>query len=132
MFIIYESALTSSINGIKSQDNDTVEFIATLQEANVKNRNGRIYPKEVIDAALKGPIVQEKLRTKTLFGEVGHPYSQELSRQANVDMRNASFRIEEFWWEGNFLKGKCKTLPTSLGKDMAALLKEGCELFFFI
>ena len=44
MFIIYESALTSSINGIKSQDNDTVEFIATLQEANVKNRNGRLYP----------------------------------------------------------------------------------------
>ena len=130
MFIIYESALSSSIRGVQSQENDTIEFIATLQEANVKNRNGRIYPKEVIDAALKGPIIQEKLKTNTLFGEVGHPYSQELARQANVDIRNASFRIEEFWWEGNLLKGKCKTLPTSLGRDMAALIREGCDLSF--
>lgn len=130
MLLIYESALPSSISNVKSDNQDTVEFIATMQEANVKNRNRRIYPKEVIDAALHGPIIEEKLRTNTLFGEVGHPLNPDLNRQANVDMRNASFRIENFWWEGNLLKAKCKTLPTSLGKDMAALIKEGCVLSF--
>ncbi len=128
-YIIYESAVESPIGSVVSNGN-VVEFTATLQEADVKNRNGRIYPKQVIMDGIKNPVIQEKLRTHTLFGECGHPYSQDLARQTNVDMRNAAFMIESFWWEGNLLKGKCKTLDTACGRDMAGLIKEGCQLSF--
>lgn len=128
-YIIYESAVESPIGSVVSNGN-VVEFTATLQEADVKNRNGRIYPKQVIMDGIKSPVIQEKLRTHTLFGECGHPYSQDLARQTNVDMRNAAFMIESFWWEGNLLKGKCKTLDTACGRDMAGLIREGCQLSF--
>ena len=128
-YLIYESAITTPIECPKRNGN-IVEFIAVLQEADKKNRNGRIYPKSVIDAALHSPLVQEHLRHKTLIGECGHPYSSELARQTNVDMRNAAFRVDEFWWEGNLLKGRCRTLDTAVGRDMAGMIMDGCELSF--
>ena len=128
-YLIYESAITAPIEQPKRNGN-IVEFITVLQEADRKNRNGRIYPKEVIDAALHSPLVQEHLRHKTLVGECGHPFSQDLARQTNVDMRNAAFRVDEFWWEGNLLKGRCRTLDTAVGRDMAGMIMDGCELSF--
>lgn len=128
-YIIYESAVESQITEFKS-NGSIVKFTTVLQEADVKNRNGRIYPKPAIVNGLQSPIVQEKLRTHTLFGECGHPFSTEIARQTNVDMRNAAFRIDEFYWEGNKLYGRCQTLDTALGRDMAGLIKQGCQLSF--
>ena len=38
---------------------------ATLQDADARNRNKRIYPKEVLDKGLHSEYVQERIRTKT-------------------------------------------------------------------
>jgi len=128
-YIIYESAMTPEISNIKKLAG-VVEFTTVLQEADAKNRNGRIYPKAVIDAAIHAPLVNEKMRTHTWFGECGHPFSTEISRQTNVVMTNAAFRIDEVWWEGNLLKGRCQTLNTALGRDMAGLIEQGSQLSF--
>ena len=40
-----------------------------VEDLGVPNRNGRIYSKEVIEEALKDPLVKEKLDTHTLFVE---------------------------------------------------------------
>lgn len=40
-----------------------------VEDLGVPNRNGRIYTKEVIEEALKDPLVKEKLDTHTLFVE---------------------------------------------------------------
>lgn len=128
-YLIYESAITSVATDIKKNSN-IVEFITVLQEADVKNRNGRIYPKPVIDAAIHSPIVQDNLRKKCLFGEAGHPFSQDMARQTTIDLRNIAFRVNELWWEGNLLKGRCETTNTALGRDMAGLIESGCKLSF--
>ena len=47
-FIINESAITSGAV-IEKKSVDTITFIATLQEADAPNRNGRIYPKSVLE-----------------------------------------------------------------------------------
>ena len=123
-YLIYESAVMNNITEVKKL-NGVIEFVTVLQEADAKNRNGRIYPKVVIDAALKSPLINEKLRTKSLVGEAGHPFSQDISRQTNVDLRNAAFRINEMWWKDNLLMGRCETLNTALGRDMAGLIEQG-------
>ena len=128
-YIIYESAVTSDIRDVTS-NGSIVNFTTVLQEADVKNRNGRIYPKVAICNGLKNPIIVEKEKSGTLFGECGHPYSTDIARQSNVDMRNAAFRILDFFWEGNLLYGHCQTLDTALGRDMAGLIKQGCKLSF--
>ena len=66
IFLINESAY-SSMAQVSKRNPNTIEFIAVLQEAGVKNRNGRIYLKEVLDSALRSPYIQERLRTKSFL-----------------------------------------------------------------
>lgn len=42
---------------------------ATLQEADVKNRNERIYPKSVLAEGLSSEYVTERIKTGTFFGK---------------------------------------------------------------
>lgn len=105
--------------------NNNIRFIATLQEANKPNRNGRIYTKEAIDAALKHPLIQEKLRTRSWLMEVGHPAIQDLSRQRTVQLDNFCALIEDYWWEGNTLKAHCLTLNNTAGAFLKSLIEVG-------
>lgn len=128
-FIINESAVDSSVS-IKEKNPNTVEFIAVLQEADRPNRNGRIYSKQVLEHALASPYIQERLATKSLLSECGHPMDTSVERQMTIDMHNAACIIKEFWWEGNLLKAKCETCDTSVGRDMKGLIEQGMKVAF--
>lgn len=129
MFIINESALATT-PAIHKKNDHSVEFVAVLQEAEKQNRNGRVYHKETIDQALKSPYIQERLRTKSLFGEAGHPSDSSVQRQMSIDLRNIAFIIDEFWWEGNLLKARCETADTAVGRDMMGLIEQGVKVAF--
>ena len=128
-YIINESSLTNPVS-ISKKSSNTVEFIAVLQEADAPNRNGRIYPKAVLEEGIKSPYIKEKLADGTLMGEVNHPTDNSVQRQMTIDLSNVSFRILEMWFEGNLLKGKCETLNNAKGRDMAGLIEQGCKLAF--
>jgi len=123
-FIIHESAIPMSTQ-IMHNHGDTLEFVAVLQRANEKNRNGRVYPKRVLEEAVNSPYVQERLRTRSLFAECGHPLDNSIQRQMTIDVRNAVCLITELFWEGDLLKGKCETLNTQLGHDFKNILEQG-------
>ena len=128
-FIINESAISSSAI-VEKKSNDTITFIATLQEADAPNRNGRIYPKTVLEEGIRSPYIQERLRTKSLISECNHPQEQTVQRQMTVDLRNAACIITELWWEGNLLKGRVETANTAVGRDMKGLIEQGCQVAF--
>jgi hypothetical protein len=128
-FIINEAAIASDPR-IESVDNNVVKFVAILQEADKKNRNGRIYPKHVLEEGISAPQFQEKLRTKNLFGECGHPLDQSVMRQMNIDQRNIAFIVDEVWWDGDYLMGRCETADTAAGRDMKGLLEQGTQVAF--
>jgi len=128
-FLITESALVSTPQIYKKNPN-TVQFIAVMQEANKPNRNNRIYFKETLEQALKSPYVQERLATKSMFGEAGHPADGSVQRQMTIDQRNIAFIIEEFWWEGDLLKAKVETADTVAGRDMKGLIEQGSRVAF--
>lgn len=67
-FIVCEE-YTSSTPSILAEENKSITFEAILQEADMPNRNKRIYGKDVLVEALKAPTVQEKLSHKTFYGE---------------------------------------------------------------
>ena len=127
--LIHESAQFGDIS-VTKKEKDYIEFIAVLQEANKPNRNGRIYPKHVLEKALKAPNIQERLTTKSWYGEAGHPLDSSVQRQMTIDLRNVAFIITEIWWEGDLLKGKLETASTSVGKDMKGLIEQGCKVAF--
>jgi hypothetical protein len=128
-FLIQESAM-SVMPQISKRNENTVEFIAVLQEANRANRNGRIYRKEVLEQALAAPYVQERLRTNSFFSEAGHPMDTSVQRQMTIDQRNIACLIKEFWWEGDLLKAKVETANTAIGRDMKGLIEQGSRVAF--
>lgn len=128
-YIINESAISSQAV-VERKSADTITFIATLQEADAPNRNGRIYPKHVLEEGIRAPYIQERLRTKSLISECNHPSEQTVQRQMTVDLRNAACIITELWWEGNLLKGRVETANTAVGRDMKGLIEQGCQVAF--
>lgn len=67
-FLINESASYSNVN-IQKKNENTVEFITILQEADSLNRNGRIYKKSVLENGINSPYIKERLATKSLYSE---------------------------------------------------------------
>ena len=129
MSIIQESVTLSDVN-ITKKDSDIIEFIAVLQEADAPNRNGRIYPKAVLEKALNSPYIKERLETKTFYCEAGHPSDPSVQRQMTIDHHNIACIITEFWWEGNLLKGRVETAKTAVGRDMKGLIEQGSKVAF--
>jgi hypothetical protein len=97
-----------------------MELIKVFIPLNQKNKNGRIYTKEML-----GPHVQDFLdRLKLLgvvYGELDHPqiFDTSLSR--------VSHTISNIWFDGNQLKGEIKLLDTYYGKVLQSLIKDNLE-----
>ena len=92
-----------------------------LQEAEQKNGNSRVYPRDVLDPQVKkylaGPV-----KTRTALGELDHPETP------TVSLSNASHVITNIWWEGNDLMGELELLNTPSGKIAQELVLAGIPL----
>ena len=92
-----------------------------LQESEVKNGNGRVYPKSVLEREAKkyadGPI-----KSNTAMGELDHPES------TIVNLNNVSHNIKKIWWEGNDLMGELELLNTPSGKIAQEIILAGIPL----
>jgi hypothetical protein len=98
-----------TIEELRKEDPKVIRFIVTLQTTNVKNRNGRYYPKSVLEEAMNDPRIQDIIKRNNFLLEVGHPLSAEVSRQQRVDETNACGILKRFWFEGNNAKGLIET-----------------------
>ena len=99
--------------GLKAPSgNPLVEGI--LATAEVKNGNGRYYPKELWEREIDK--YQEAIKNNTSTGELDHPESSIIS------LKNVSHIIREVWWTGDKVMGKIEILPTTSGNILKALI----------
>lgn len=106
---------------------ETVTLYAVLQKYGVENKNGRIYPKEVLEK--QNDIYQEYIKMGTALGELNHPES------SIIDGERVSHIIKKTWWEGRTLMGEIEldTTPgyhkmgivSTLGDKVANMLRKG-------
>lgn len=89
-------------------------------QAEVVNRNKRLYPKAVLEKAIDRYIT-EQVRTKQSLGELNHP------PRANVDPMQAAIIIEEMWWKGNDVYGRARIIEGDHGPGdkLAANIRAG-------
>lgn len=106
----------ASETGVKSY---TIEGI--FAQAESKNRNGRIYPRPIMEKAVD-KFVTEQVRTKRAVGELNHPDGP------TVNLDKVSHRITEMKWDGNNVVGKALILNTPMGNIVKGLLEGGCQL----
>lgn len=91
-------------------------------QANIENRNGRIYPLEVMQKAVK-QYDEEFVQHHRAFGELDHPEDS-----PQINLKYASHIITKVWQEGNYFKARAKILDTPQGKIVKSMIKEGCQL----
>ena len=96
-------------------------LVGKLQEAEQKNGNGRVYPREVLEREVQ-KYVDGPVKTRTALGELDHPEA------SVVNLANTSHVITEVWWKGNDLMGKLELLPTPSGNIAKALILSGIPL----
>lgn len=91
-----------------------------LQSA-VKNRNGRIYPEEVMDKEV-ARYIKESVDNNTAVGELGHPDSPA------INLNRISHKIVSLKKEGTNYIGKALITNTSMGKEARGLIESGVKL----
>lgn len=90
-----------------------------FMQAEKKNRNGRIYPKSILESAVD--IFNTDLVSKNrALGELNHP------ARLNVDPREACHLITELTWDGSNVIGKARILDgTPTGGILRGLIEGG-------
>lgn len=97
----------------------TIEGIFAQSEQ--KNRNGRVYPKSIMERAVK-KYVKEQVSQKRAVGELNHPEGP------TVNLDKVSHLITDLKMEGNDVVGKAQILDTPMGKVVQGLLDGGVRL----
>ena len=90
-------------------------------QSNLKNRNGRLYPTEILDKEVKR-YNEEYVTKNRAFGELGHPDSP------TINLDRVSHMIKELRRDGDNFIGKAKIMDTPYGKIVKSLIDEGATL----
>lgn len=91
-------------------------------EAELKNRNGRIYPKAVMERAIN-KYVEDYVSKKRAIGELSHPENRPMPKP-----EFASHLITELRMDGTTVYGKAKVLNTPQGQILRGLLEGGVQM----
>lgn len=89
-----------------------------FMQSEVKNRNGRIYPRSVMESALDKYLV-EKVSKRQAWGELGHPTGPKINETL------VSHLIEELKWDGNNVIGRAKVLNYGNGLVIRGMIEAG-------
>ena len=90
-------------------------------QSNIKNRNGRIYPKEILAKEVTR-YNKEFINKKRAFGELGHPDGP------TVYLERVSHMITKLYPDGDNFIGEAKVMNTPYGKIVKGLIDEGAQL----
>ena len=92
-----------------------------FMQADIKNRNGRIYPVETLAKEVRR-YTNEFINKKRAFGELGHPDGP------TVNLERVSHMITSLKPEGKNFIGEAKVMDTPYGKIVKNLIDEGAVL----
>ena len=91
-----------------------------LQESDVQNGNGRIYPHTILEREMKN--YSKLVKERRALGELDHP------DDSVINLKNASHMVTEVWWDGSNVMGKVQVLNTPSGKILQELVNDGVKL----
>ena len=106
----------------KSENGSKRHFIeGVFMQSESKNRNGRIYPKAILEKAVDRYVI-EQVKTGRAVGELNHPEGP------TINLDKVSHIIEKLDWSGNDVVGKARILETPMGNIVKGLLEGGVRL----
>jgi len=108
---------------VEKKEDGSKNFVieGVFAQAEQKNRNGRIYPKAIMENAVNR-YVKEQVSQKRAVGELNHPEGP------TVNLDKVSHLITDLKFEGNDVMGKAQILDTPMGQIVKGLLEGGVQL----
>ena len=114
---------------------DEVEYITEAKEgggknykikgiflqADIKNRNGRVYPMEVLEKEVSR-YNKKFINENRAYGELGHPEGP------TVNLERVSHMVTELYPDGKNFVGEAKIMETPMGKIVKNIMNEGGKL----
>ena len=92
-----------------------------FMQGEIKNRNGRVYPMQVLDEQVK-KYNENYVKQNRAYGELGHPSGP------TINLERVSHMITDLNKEGNNYIGEAKIMDTPYGKIVKNLMDEGAKL----
>lgn len=90
-------------------------------QADIKNRNGRVYPIEVLENEVSR-YSREVIAKNRAFGELGHPSGP------SINLERVSHIITELYRDGKNFIGKAKLSKTPMGEIARGIMESGGQL----
>ena len=108
---------------VEKKENGEKNFIieGIFAQAEKKNRNGRVYPKPIMENAVN-KYVEDQVNKKRSVGELNHPEGP------TVNLDKVSHLFTDLRFEGNDVMGKAQILDTPMGQIVKGLLEGGVQL----
>ena len=92
-----------------------------FMQADIKNRNGRVYPQEVLQKEV-AKYNKNFIKENRAFGELGHPDGP------TVNLERVSHMITDLYPDGKNFIGEAKIMSTPMGNIVKNLMDEGAKL----
>jgi len=90
-------------------------------QADIKNRNGRVYPMEVLEKEV-GRYNKKFINESRAYGELGHPDGP------TVNLERVSHMVTELYPDGKNFVGEAKIMGTPMGEIVKNIIDEGGKL----
>ena len=104
----------------KRMNEGSVFPVGVCQKAGVKNGNGRIYHKNILQREIEN--YQKAIGERRALGELDHP------DDSVINLKNASHLVTKMWWDGDNVMGKIEILGTPSGQVLKELVNAGVKL----
>ena len=105
----------------KDNGNKNYKIKGIFMQADIKNKNGRVYPMEILQKEVKR-YNKEFINEKRAYGDLGHPEGP------TVNLERASHMITALYPDGKNFVGEAKVLSTPMGNIVKSLMDEGAKL----
>jgi len=105
----------------KEDGNKNYKIKGIFMQADIKNRNGRVYPMEVLSNEV-AKYNKNFIKENRAFGELGHPDGP------TVNLERVSHMITSLTPDGKNFIGEAKIMSTPMGEIVKNLMAEGAKL----
>ena len=121
---LFSEAVESEVEYIteeKEGGGKNYKIRGVFMQADIKNRNGRVYPLDVLQKEVK-KYNENFIKEKRSLGELGHPDGP------TVNLERVSHMITSLKGEGKNFIGEAKIMSTPMGEIVKSLMDEGAKL----
>ena len=119
--LISEAAENVEFITEEKKDGKSYKIRGIFMQADVKNRNGRIYPLDILRKEVT-KYNKNFIQQNRAFGELGHPDGP------TVNLERVSHMITSLTPDGKNFIGEAKIMETPMGKIVKNLMDEGAKL----